>query len=136
MRTGTPTLSTATTSARDEALDDVEVVDHQIADHVDVGAAIGERREPVALEEARLGHDLGRRPQRRVEALEMPDLQDAAGALGRLDERRPFRDGRRERLLDQDVDARAASRSSADRARAPRVGTATLAQSIDPASAW
>ena len=61
-----------------EAEDDVEVVDHQIEDDVDVGAALGERRQAVALDEARLRDDAGERADRRVEALEMADLQDAA----------------------------------------------------------
>ena len=62
--TGTPTASTDSTSA-DEALDDVEVVDHEVADDVDVGAAIDEGRQPMALEEARLGDDGRGGPQRR-----------------------------------------------------------------------
>ena len=39
---------------RHHAEDDVEVVDHQVEDDVDVGAALGERRQAVALDEARL----------------------------------------------------------------------------------
>ena len=103
--TGTPTASTLSTSDGDEALDDVEIVDHEIADHVDVGAAVDERCEAVALEEARLGDHGWRRAERRVEALEVPDLQDAAARVGGANERLTLRGGRRERLFDQDVDA-------------------------------
>ena len=39
----------------DDAEDDVEVVDHQVEDDVDLGAALGERRQAMALDEARLG---------------------------------------------------------------------------------
>ena len=59
---------------RHEALNHVEVVDHEIANDVDIGATIDERREPVALEKARPCDDVARGAERRVEALEMPDL--------------------------------------------------------------
>ena len=49
-----PTASTDAQRRRHHAEDHVEVVDHQIEDDVDVGAALGERREAVALDEARL----------------------------------------------------------------------------------
>ena len=52
--TGTPTASTRSSGAVDHAEDDVEVVDHQVEDDVDLGAALGERRQAMALDEARL----------------------------------------------------------------------------------
>ena len=51
--TGTPTASTDDLLRAREA-DQVEVVDHQVVHHVDVRAALGEGREAVALDEARL----------------------------------------------------------------------------------
>ena len=45
---------------RHHAEDDVEVVDHQVEDDVDVGAALGERRQAMALDEARLASPVRR----------------------------------------------------------------------------
>ncbi len=88
-----------------QAQDQVEVVDHQVEDDVDVGAALGERREAVALDEARPGDDAGQGADRRVEALEVADLQDAPARVRRVDQRLPLRDRDGQRLLDEDVDA-------------------------------
>ena len=52
--TGTPTASTLTDRLADERQQQVEVVDHQVEHDVDVEAALGERAEPVHLDEARL----------------------------------------------------------------------------------
>ncbi len=81
-------------------------MDHEVEDHVDVGAALGERRQAMALDEARLGDDLGGGADRRIEALEVPDLQDAPARVGELDQRPSLGDRRGERLLDQHVDSR------------------------------
>ena len=119
--TGTPTLSTAITSRRHEALDDVEVVDHEVEDDVDVGAAVDERREPMALDEARLASRP--RPPPAAPGLKRsrwPDLQDAPARSAAADQRRALRD----------ASTRAASRPArrcpprADRAR-PRRGRAS-----------
>ena len=67
------------TSASDEREDDVDVVDHEVHDDVDVEAARREGREPVALDEARLRHDILRAARDgRVEALDVADLQHRA----------------------------------------------------------
>ena len=87
------------------AQDHVEVVDHQVEDDVDIGAALAERRQAVALDEARPGDDAGQGADRRVEALEVPDLQDAPARVRRIDQRLPLRDRDGHRLFDQDVDA-------------------------------
>ncbi len=59
----------------DDGLHDVDVVDHQIQHDVHIGAALLVRRESMTLDEAwrfqmRLGGE-----DRRVETLEMPDLE-------------------------------------------------------------
>ena len=89
---------------RHHAEDDVEVVDHEVQHDVDVGAALGERREAVTLDEARLADDAVERADRRVEALEMADLQHAPAADGELEQRLALVHRRGERLLDQHVD--------------------------------
>src|SRR5262249_49170380 len=55
--------------------DQVEVVDHQIEDDVHVRATLAELRQPLALDEARLHHSPAQRADRRIEALEVPDLE-------------------------------------------------------------
>ena len=50
---------------RHHAEDHVEVVDHQVEHHVDVGAALGERRQAMALDEARLRDQAVERADRR-----------------------------------------------------------------------
>jgi hypothetical protein len=72
----------------DQQLDQVDVVDHQIQDHVDVGAARRERREPVRLDEQRLLQDVLERDQRGIEALEVADLEDPLLPLGERDQPR------------------------------------------------
>src|SRR5262249_58664891 len=64
------------------AEDDVEVVDHEVEDDVDLGAAFGERRQAMALDETRLGENAGQRTDGRIEALEVADLQYAAVRRG------------------------------------------------------
>src|SRR5262249_22754483 len=91
---------------RHHAEDDVEVVDHEVQDNVDVGAALGERREPVTLDEAGLRDEPVEGEHGRIEALEMPGLQDATAPHRELDERLRLFHRRRERLLDQHVDPR------------------------------
>src|SRR5262249_4747748 len=71
----------------------------------DVGAPAGERRQAMALDEARtLDHSRQAR-QGRIEALEMSDLEDAAMRARDPDQGRGLRGAGRERLLDQTVDA-------------------------------
>ena len=74
------------------------------------------------------------RAHRRVEALEVADLQDAPAAHRQLDQRLALLDRRGERLLDQHVDA-GAEEVARDRVVAAGSGTATLAQSTRPSSA-
>ena len=60
----------------DQLLDQVDVVDHQVEHHVDVGAALLEGREPVRFDEQGPVEHVGERQQRGIEALEMADLED------------------------------------------------------------
>src|SRR4029077_12996988 len=77
--------------------DYVEVVDHQVEHHVDVGAALGERRQPMAFDEARRLENRTQVHNCGIKAFEMADLEDSATALGddlevaRLFERRCHR---------------------------------------------
>ena len=43
--------------AADDVEHEIEIVNHQIEDHVDVEAALGKRAETVHLDEARLAHE-------------------------------------------------------------------------------
>src|SRR5262249_21932776 len=61
--------------------------------------------EPLALDEAGLRQPAAECPHRGVEALEVPHLQDAPTPHRQLEQRLAVLDRRRERLLDQDVDA-------------------------------
>ena len=85
--TGTPTASTRSGSTPEELLEDVDVVDHQVAHDVDVGAALRERAEPVDLDEARPVDLLAHHAQRRVEPFQVSDLEHAAAPRGERDQR-------------------------------------------------
>ena len=75
-----PTASTWATGDVDQADDHVDVVDHQVEDHVDLDPAILPRRDAVALEIERIGDDLGERAIGAGEALDMADLEHRAFA--------------------------------------------------------
>ena len=57
-----PQALTPPTSARASEQREVEVVDHEIEDHVDLGAALLEAGEPLGVDVERLLHALGRAP--------------------------------------------------------------------------
>ncbi len=63
----------------------IDVVDHQIQQHAHIGGARLERGQPGALDEARLVQQGLQRQRHRVEALQVPDRQHQAAALGLLD---------------------------------------------------
>src|SRR5439155_2662265 len=69
----------------DEGQDDIEIVNHEIEHHADIGAARGVRREAVGLNEARFGGHGCELLEDGVEALDLPDLEDAAVLPGQLD---------------------------------------------------
>jgi hypothetical protein len=72
----------------DQALDQVDVVDHQVEHDVDVGAAFLERRQAMRLDELRRAQRARQREDRRVEALEVAHLQHAPGPGGKRDQLR------------------------------------------------
>ena len=86
-----------------ESQGQVEVVDHQVEDHV-VGDPRGERPDPRQVHRQHLGEDLVEHEDRRVEPLDVPDHQDPVVARRGGDEAPPRLDGFRQRLLDQHVD--------------------------------
>jgi dienelactone hydrolase len=63
---------------------DVQVVDHQVQHHVHVQAARAEQTQPVDLEKQGSGLDQVQSRDRRVEAFQMPRLQDAAVTRSRV----------------------------------------------------
>jgi len=88
-----------------EGEDDVEVVNHQVEDHIYIERAGREDGEPVGLEKhgaAELwldGEDGG------VEALKMAGLEDAAALFSASDQVVGFSESGGERLFDEQVDA-------------------------------
>ena len=82
---------------------DVDIVNHQIQHHVHVQAARAEFAQPVHFEEQGLGDHRLERGHRRIESLQMPDLQNASGARGGLDQHAGFVGGARDRFFDQDI---------------------------------
>jgi len=61
-------------------------MNHQVEDHVDIERARGEHAQPVDLEEHRLGQQRDGGPYRRIEALEMADLDHTSGPFGNADD--------------------------------------------------
>ncbi len=72
-----------------DAQDQVDVVNHQIQHHVDIRAAVLERRKPRRLDETWHGERRLHRPYRGIEALQMAHLQNALGRARDLDEALP-----------------------------------------------
>ncbi len=69
-----------------QALDDVEIVDHQVEDDADVGGAEAEGAEAVTFDEQRLEAHAGDGLEAGVEAFDVADLEASAGGGGRGDE--------------------------------------------------
>jgi hypothetical protein len=70
----------------DHRQQDIEVVNHQIEDHVDVEAALGECAETMNFDESGAGDEWKRRGDSRIEALGMTCRQHDATPLGRIDQ--------------------------------------------------
>ena len=94
-----------------DLLEDVEVVDHQIAHHVHVGPALGKGPDPMRLDVARLRDLSAHLAQRRVEPLEVSDLEDAPAPARQLEDRLGLGERRGHRLLDQHVEPQLERRS-------------------------
>ena len=81
---------------------EIEIVDHEIEHHRDVGAAGLKRRQPVALQIAGLAQVGAGGPHRAVEPLDVAHLQRGAAALRRVHQEVGLLQRRGERLLHQD----------------------------------
>ena len=86
----------------------IDVVDHQIEHHGDVVGAIRVGAVAAGLQDHDLlsGHHLQQLAEGRVEAFDMPHLQQLAGAFGGFDQLGGLLLGRGDRLLDQHMHAR------------------------------
>ena len=84
---------------------DVEVVDEEVEDDVHVERARHEHAEAVRLDELHVRHERPNGGDRRVEALDVSDLQDAALLARDRDEAVRLGERRRDGLLDHDVGA-------------------------------
>ena len=118
-----------------QLLDQVDVVDHQIEHHVDVGAARLERREPMGLDEQRPVEHVGQRQQRRaLKRSRWPTWRIRAARRGERDQRIGL--GRGVAAIGFSTSTcRPASSSRLATAQCAAVGTATLAASTLPSSA-
>ena len=81
-------------------------MDHQVQDHIDVRPALEERVKTVRLDKHGAVDDLLEGDDGRIEALDEPDLQYDAVAVRAGDEIIRLLQGRRDRLLEQNVDSR------------------------------
>ncbi len=86
-----------------ELEEDVEVVDHEVEDDAYVLRAERGRRDPIGDDVARVLDEALGRAERRVEPLDVADLEDGAARARRLHQDRRVGDGRGDRLLDEDV---------------------------------
>ena len=80
-------------------------MDHQVEDDVDVERAGCEDAEPVGLKEHGTVEVRQKSLDGGVEALQMPDLENAVFRLGHGDEAVGFGEGAGDGLLDQDMEA-------------------------------
>src|SRR5439155_18976719 len=81
----------------------VEIVDHKVEHHADVGAPGGVGRETMGFYEARLGGDGLKVFENRIEPFHVTDLQDAVPLLSKLDESSRLSNIIRHRLFHQHV---------------------------------
>ena len=108
--------------------DDVQVVDHQVEDHVHVRAPRGEDIHPVGLEEKGFLEQGLHLHHGGVEALDQTDLEHEIPLRGHADERIGRVQLIGDRLLDQQVDARWQGHPCAT-SKCISVGTARLTAS-------
>src|SRR6478672_6977873 len=83
----------------DQTRDHVDIVNHQVQDHVDISAALNEWRQPVALDKLGLTNYSFETANRRIEALEMTDLKNDVFCLRQLYELACLGDIRRKRFF-------------------------------------
>jgi len=89
----------------DQRHNDIDIVDHQIGDHIDIGCARNEGTDTGHLEETRVFDALGQGHYPTIETFEMPDLEHDAGLFGVLDQRQGLFVTRRERFFHEHMNA-------------------------------
>ena len=105
-------------------------MNHQIEDDAHIRTALFERREAMRFDETRRRETTCRRHDRGIESLEVPDLKHAAARLGDRDEVLRLRDGGRDRLLDEHMDAPVKQRPADGMVQRRRGGDAHRVHSI------
>ena len=111
----------------------IEVVNHHVVDHVDIQAARRENAQAMDFEKHGARNDLLRRDDRGIEALDVADLQNAAGALRRMRSAGRLLSSEAAMGFSTSTSRPASSRRQPTRA-CSLVGTATLTASM-PAAA-
>src|ERR1700722_5928726 len=89
----------------DERQQYVEIVNHQVVDHIDVETAWRKDAEAMNFEEQRAVEDWLDRDDRRIETFDVADLQDAREFFGGGEESVGFGHVARHRFFDEDVEA-------------------------------
>ncbi len=82
----------------------VDIVDHHVEDHVDVGGAARPWRAANGRDAARVGHARAHLPDHRREALDVAHLENDPGIFGGANQSLRGRTIGRDRLLDEHVD--------------------------------
>ena len=85
--------------------ENVEIVNHEVVDDVDIEAARRKNAEAMNFEKEWARDNFFRGDDGGIEALEMPDLQDAAVTLGRGDQCVGFFERSGDRLFDEQIDS-------------------------------
>ena len=91
--------------ARDQLMDEIEIVDHQIEHGADIGAAAGPRTRAPAFDLERRVAEIEQPALREDETFLMADGEHTALVLGQRDQRIGFGKIGRDRLFDQHVGA-------------------------------
>ena len=128
LNTGTPTASIDLDRRPNEMQNDFEIVNHEIEDDADIGAAIGKRREPMRLDETRMSESCLERAEHGIETLDVADLQDEAPCRGQFRKRYSLASCRRQ-LAFRSADAFPFSKSVRPISKCETVGVATDAAS-------
>jgi hypothetical protein len=85
--------------------DDADVMDHQVQDHADLGAARGEGRQPLGGDVTGVGDGLLEEGHHRVVMLDVSDLDDAVGLGGGVQDLGGLVEGHADGLFDEEVHA-------------------------------
>ena len=128
--TGTPDRAHRRRRAADERVHEVDVVDHEVEHDRDVGPARIERRQAVALDEPRRVDVRQRGADRAIEPLDVARLHQRAVRARERQHLVGLVERRRDRLLDQRMDAAASSTCCAT-AKCAGVGTTIVTRVHD-----